>query len=63
MNQTTGVRSITRKKATKLSQIRSRKASSGSEKGYVMVMTAIMLPLLLVLVSAATSHRRDPTDC
>jgi Flp pilus assembly protein TadG len=54
MNQTTGVRSITRKKATKLSQIRSRKASSGSEKGYVMVMTAIMLPLLLVLVSAAT---------
>jgi hypothetical protein len=54
MNKTSGIRSINRVNNTRFKKVTSRVVGRDAEKGYVMVMTAILLPLLLVLVSAAT---------
>ncbi len=49
-----GVRSIARQQSSRTRKLHTRIARRREEKGYVMVMTAILLPLLLTLVSAAT---------
>lgn len=54
MSVSTGIRSVQRTKPTRRSRLRARVDRSGNERGYIMVTTVIMLPLLLVLVSAAT---------
>ncbi len=54
MSASTGIRSVQRKKATRRSRLVARIMGRRDERGYIMVTTVIMLPLLLVLVSAAT---------
>jgi Flp pilus assembly protein TadG len=54
MNQNPGIRSVSRRQSTRTNRLSDRFANRRHEKGYVMVLTAILMPLLLVLVSAAT---------
>jgi Flp pilus assembly protein TadG len=50
----TGTRTVVRHKPRRADGFRARLTRRKSERGYIMVTTIIMLPLLLVLVSAAT---------
>jgi Flp pilus assembly protein TadG len=54
MEHTPGIRSVSRRQDKRLGRLHARLVARREEKGYVMVMTAILLPLLLMLVSAAT---------
>ncbi len=49
-----GIRAVERSKSYRRSRLLDRIARRRSERGYIMVTTVIMLPLLLILVSAAT---------
>jgi Flp pilus assembly protein TadG len=54
MSARSGVRAVARTKPTRRARWRARVEARHGERGYIMVTTVIMLPLLLILVSAAT---------